>query len=127
MIRTERTPEERKAAKRAQALARYYRNRKEYAERNANWRRANPEYVRATETNRRAIRRARLRGATTERVDRRVVLERDGGVCHICTLSVDPTSWHLDHVIPLSRGGEHSYANVATSHPYCNESKGARL
>jgi 5-methylcytosine-specific restriction endonuclease McrA len=40
---------------------------------------------------------------------------------------VDPANWHLDHVVPLSRGGEHSYANVQVAHPFCNLSKGPRL
>jgi 5-methylcytosine-specific restriction endonuclease McrA len=35
----------------------------------------------------------------------------------------DPT---LDHLMPVSRGGEHSYRNVGTAHRGCNSRKGAR-
>jgi 5-methylcytosine-specific restriction endonuclease McrA len=62
-----------------------------------------------------------------EDVDRQIVLERDEGICHICSDPVDPNEWHLDHVVPLSKGGTHEYANVAVSHPFCNESKGDKL
>jgi 5-methylcytosine-specific restriction endonuclease McrA len=32
---------------------------------------------------------------------------------------------HIDHVIPLARGGEHSYANAQAAHGPCNMRKGA--
>jgi 5-methylcytosine-specific restriction endonuclease McrA len=70
---------------------------------------------------------ARRRGAIiVEIVDPRVLFERDAGICHICSRSVDPDRWEADHVAPLSAGGVHSYANTAVSHPSCNRSKGDR-
>lgn len=76
----------------------------------------------------------RLRAAWVEEVDRVVVFERDGWTCQLCGELCDrdaqvpdrraPT---VDHVIPLARGGLHSYANVQTAHLSCNASKGARL
>lgn len=74
-----------------------------------------------------ALRRARLREAVVERVRREIVFVRDCGLCHICGCRVDPSDWHLDHVIPIARGGEHSYDNVAVSHPACNQRKSDRL
>lgn len=72
-----------------------------------------------------ARRRARERNApVVERIYRAKVWERDGGICHICGLPADPALWHLEHIIPLARGGEHSYRNVAVSHPICNAHKG---
>lgn len=80
-----------------------------------------------------AIKRARKLGAFVEAVDPNVVFERDRWRCHLCHQRVssrakwpDPRSASLDHVVPLSRGGEHSYANVATAHLGCNVSKGNR-
>lgn len=73
-----------------------------------------------------AARRARKRSVFVERVFRSVVWQRDEGVCGICGLAADPVDWHLDHVIALARGGEHSYANTQVSHPFCNLSKGAQ-
>lgn len=74
-----------------------------------------------------ARRRARRRGAYVERVDPEAVWERDSGVCGICGEPADVADWHLDHVIPLAAGGEHSHANVQVSHPACNRSKGAKV
>ena len=61
------------------------------------------------------------------------VFERDSWVCGLCSLLVDPDAAYpdpgsasLDHVVPLSRGGEHSLSNVQLAHLSCNVSKGAR-
>ena len=75
---------------------------------------------------RRTKRRALKRGATVEKVSRKEVYERDNGRCHICGKKVSKKSWHLDHLIPLIKGGEHSYRNVAVSCPKCNMSKGIK-
>lgn len=74
-----------------------------------------------------ARRRTRFTGAHIEDVVRLVVLERDDGVCGICGEDVDPFDFHVDHVVPLARGGEHSYANAQVAHPFCNLSKNDSL
>lgn len=65
--------------------------------------------------------------ARVEHVDRQVVFERDEGICGICREPVERNDFHIDHVIPLSKGGEHSYANVQVAHPPCNLAKSDRL
>ena len=87
------------------------------------WQQDNPDLFNANGH----ARRARKRQAVVERVETLVVLELDDGVCGICGDDVDPSAFDLDHVIPLSRGGEHSYANVQVSHPRCNRQKGTKL
>lgn len=94
--------------------------RRDYA--NA-WRKANPH--KRHEYNSR--RRAWQKGAITEKVDRRVVYSRDGGKCHICGKSVSLKRMHLDHRIPLSRGGSHTYANCFAAHARCNLRKHNKL
>lgn len=86
------------------------------------WKKANPE-VGANDS---ALRRARLRGLPAEYIDRRLVWVRDEGVCHLCGTPADVANWHLDHVVPIARGGAHLYDNVRVSHPHCNQRKGAR-
>lgn len=55
------------------------------------------------------------------------VLEMDDGICGICGEDVDPFDFHVDHIIPCSKGGEHSYANVQVAHPKCNQRKNERV
>lgn len=71
-------------------------------------------------------RRARKNGSFVERVDLATLWERDGGICHICHEHAERWNWHMDHIVPISRGGEHSYANTAVAHPGCNLRKGNR-
>lgn len=65
------------------------------------------------------------------------LVERDGGICQICGKAVDysdienghikklyPT---LDHIIPLSKGGTHTWNNVQLAHMMCNAGKCDRL
>lgn len=76
--------------------------------------------------------RARRYGVRYETVDARKVYARDGWRCGICHLKVDKhlaaphfMSASLDHVVPLSLGGEHTYANTQCAHWICNTRKGA--
>lgn len=66
-----------------------------------------------------------------EVVNRQVAFLNDAGICQwqYCSEAspfVDPANWHLDHIVPLSKGGEHSYANTQVTHPVCNQRKGSR-
>ena len=63
----------------------------------------------------------------------REIAARDRWVCHICHSRIpDKGSWTnedddptIDHLVPLSRGGEHTRANVAIAHRLCNSRRGA--
>lgn len=75
--------------------------------------------------------RARKFGVEYEPVQLGKVLERDGWKCGICGKKISkksvyphPMSPSLDHVIPMSRGGGHLYANVQAAHFVCNTLKG---
>lgn len=77
------------------------------------------------------VRRARLRRANYEIVDPLVVFNRDGWRCQACGQktpkrlrgSYEPYAPELDHIIPISRGGEHTYRNTQCLCRSCNQSK----
>lgn len=78
-------------------------------------------------------RRALQTNAFVESIDYLTVFERDGWICQLCLTAVDPEiAWpdlwspELDHIVPLSRGGEHSYSNTQLAHKICNIKKGNR-
>lgn len=61
------------------------------------------------------------------RVNRAEIIERDKGRCWICKKYVAKSLIHLDHVIPLSKGGAHHPSNVKVACKSCNEWKGDRI
>lgn len=79
-------------------------------------------------------RRALKKGATVGEPFTNVeIFERDGWVCQLCDRKVDPAvkwpdprSASLDHVVPLSMGGDHSRENTALACLECNVRKGNR-
>lgn len=80
---------------------------------------------------RRKAERARLRSARVEPVNPNKVFERDGWRCQICGCqtprllrgSTKPRAPELDHRVPLSCGGDHSYANTQCACRECNNDK----
>jgi 5-methylcytosine-specific restriction endonuclease McrA len=79
--------------------------------------------------------RARLRRAQVERVDPIKVFDRDAWRCQICGRktprerrgSINSNAPELDHIVPLSVGGEHSYRNTQCACRSCNASKGSQV
>lgn len=71
-----------------------------------------------------ASRRARKLNQFIENVVPFIVYQMHGGMCGICKKFIDG-NFHVDHVIPLSKGGMHGYVNVQPAHPECNLRKGA--
>lgn len=87
------------------------------------WREANPERARATVRKRQA----RQAGATVEDVDYRVVLRQHGMHCYLCDAGIESLDdLDFDHMVPLTRGGDHSYANIRPAHARCNRRKHAK-
>lgn len=55
-------------------------------------------------------------------VNRRTVFHRDRYACQYCGRQAE----NIDHVIPRSRGGEHTWGNVVAACRFCNTRKGGR-
>lgn len=84
----------------------------------------------STSTRRRLARREVERA---EKVSPRAVFERDGFICHICRKPLamterapSPLSPSIDHIVPISKGGKHTFANLRAAHLRCNMSRGNR-
>lgn len=80
------------------------------------------------------------REAYRYKIDLSILYRRDGGICHICGEQCDWNDFTIledgsfktganyptrDHVIPKSKGGEHSYENIKLAHMRCNSLRGA--
>lgn len=96
---------------------------------NAKWYKENPDKVREKNRRRKAIRRSRGE-ICADKIDSQKVFQRDGWRCGICGEKVnkrlkypDPLSASLDHITPISAGGEHTYVNVQLAHLRCNIKK----
>lgn len=104
----------------------YYKRTSEYhKERAKEYRKNNPEKVRL----RVRIRgeRRRKNGGTYTKRDILKLMELQKHKCHWCLCSLDKTKWHIDHVIPLSRGGSNDLSNIRLACAKCNMSKGNKM
>src|SRR5258708_16498057 len=92
------------------------------------WRKEHPD--RTLELNRvgQRARRARERNArgTHTVQDIQSQYERQKGRCYYCKCTL-PKQYHVDHVIPLSRGGSNDPSNLVIACRRCNESKHNKL
>lgn len=94
-------------------------NKESIAKYKLDWRRNNPEKFK----NGIDRRRARKANATTYLVtdkDLRRIMQKP---CIYCGAK----SEHLEHVVPLARGGTHGVGNLVSACAWCNLSKGARF
>lgn len=98
-------------------------NRDKVRVRNKKWSDANIEAVRAFRQNRRARECAAEGIHTAADVGR--LLEAQGHRCAYCKTSVKKKR-HLDHIVPLAKGGTNWPNNLQVLCPPCNQSKNAK-
>lgn len=79
-------------------------------------------------------RRMRKRGVASEQYDPLVIAERDGWRCSLCRKQISKTERHphpkaltMDHIVPISAGGDDAPHNVRACHSLCNSIKGNRV
>jgi len=80
--------------------------------------------MRARSRKRRALK-AQATGSFSEN-DVRRQYESQNGKCWWCGKLVGDT-YHVDHRVPLSRGGSDDATNIVIACPHCNMSKGAKM
>lgn len=79
-------------------------------------------------------RRMLLQEQWVENVELDMLYLRDRGMCGICVevVNIELKAPHrrsatVDHILPVSKGGEHSYANTQLAHFACNSGKKDRI
>jgi 5-methylcytosine-specific restriction endonuclease McrA len=79
-------------------------------------------------------RRAIERGVATERYTRTEIADQHDWTCALCGDEIpkdlhylDPLALTIDHITPLTRGGDDLRSNVQPAHRRCNTSKGNRV
>lgn len=133
----------------AKALAHHYENREvANAKRKANrlknlekqmqhsrqWQKDNPEAANAIKTNWRMKNRVKLREIAEQReavikagnVPSAYIKELRQMPCNYCGKYFE-NKMHIDHVVPISKGGQHSIDNLVTACKPCNLSKANKL
>jgi 5-methylcytosine-specific restriction endonuclease McrA len=59
--------------------------------------------------------------------ERRNIIKTYGSVCYLCQREINlRTLWHIDHVVPFSKGGSDDMENLRPTHKVCNELKGSK-
>jgi 5-methylcytosine-specific restriction endonuclease McrA len=106
----------------------YLKNREKRLDAARSWRNENKETKREYNRKRKSL----LRNGSAESFTDAQVISEYGNLCHICSTEIDMNAprwtaqegWefglHIDHVVPVSKGGPHSIDNVRPSHAICN-------
>ena len=93
-------------------------NRERYLQNHRDWTKKNADLVKEYNRKRRAIK----NGATIQNFTHEQLMQRVSIFGFKCSYCNGPFE-HIDHVIPLSKGGKHCLANLRPSCQFCNCSK----
>lgn len=100
-------------------------NREYHRALNRQWSKRNPVAARALVARRRALEAGADGRYTKKDVD--ALMVDQGGLCNACHCSLEASGYHVDHVMPISKGGANDIGNLQLLCPTCNRSKGAKL
>lgn len=97
------------------------------------WALDNPEEARALKMDAVRRRRAKLAGVKVDHFSIEDLRSKHGDDCYLCGHIIDydlkfpdPGSMSVDHITPISAGGDHSIENCAVTHLRCNLKKHAK-
>lgn len=78
-------------------------------------------------------RRALLNGRPSDNYTKQQIIDLYDGICQLCLGLVDktvrpnhPNAPSVDHIIPVSKGGDNTFQNIQLAHYGCNSRKGNR-
>jgi hypothetical protein len=120
--------EERYASYPEYKAAWYVANREKQRGYAATYRDANPEKVRAMGAKYRAVKCSATIGdpQAITAIYRRA-RENKRVHCYLCGELIPMGQRHVDHIMPLSKGGSHTASNLAIACAHCNMSKNAKM
>lgn len=101
-----------------------YQNDEQYRQHVLDWQKSHPEERRKQKMRRRA-RKLEAGGSHTAE-DIKAQLHRQKGKCYYCHKKVG-TDYHVDHIVPLSRGGQNDRDNIVIACSTCNQRKYNKL
>jgi 5-methylcytosine-specific restriction endonuclease McrA len=84
------------------------------------------EYRQKTKVERAIYQRAREVKITGVKIDKTQIHNWESRICPLCNLLIEG-AFHIDHKIPISKGGLHEVSNLQLAHPFCNLSKKDKL
>lgn len=121
--------EECRTQRREEVSVAYYARHAEDARRRAKeWREAHQERYREARREKKHIRRARERSSVGNVSPgiRQILAKRQRNKCVACQVDLRQSGSHLDHIIPIAKGGPHDDANLQLLCPSCNTRKQAK-
>lgn len=100
-------------------------NREYHRALNREWAKKNPVAARTLITRRRAL----IAGAqgSHSKDDVAALMVEQRGCCAACRCDLGKSGYHVDHMMPLSKGGANDKSNLQLLCPTCNRRKGAKL
>jgi 5-methylcytosine-specific restriction endonuclease McrA len=99
-------------------------HRQKRSEQSRRWQQLNPDKHAEKQSRRRAW---KANAPIIERIDRNAIIERDKWMCYLCGVVCTRKNVTLDHIVPLSRGGNHTADNLRVACRSCNSSKGPKF
>lgn len=112
---------------RAKGAAYYHTHKDQMLATSRIWHATNKDVVNAihvTSNNKR--RAAKYANGPVESIDLETLFKRDKGICGICKEECTMNEGSIDHIVPISKGGAHTWNNVQLAHLPCNIRKGNR-
>lgn len=100
----------------------YCKDKEKFLERNRRWRQTDAGL--ASSANTHARRRAGIGESVISAIEWQQIMNNTDWKCVYCQISLTPKNRSLDHIIPLSKGGQHHIDNLVACCRTCNSKKG---